>query len=127
MCKVDDQLELTCNISGSYLRWILTVGDEQGMLQELRRNINFQDGSQQTSQVTVNSTATFTFMRTSNQNILPLVSMLVINSVSRDLNGVMVHCVDVNALMTASTTIRLFDMSIYIIIIVFACDGLFYI
>ena len=112
VCKVGNQLELTCNISGSYLRWILAVGDEQGMLQEHRRNINSQDESQQISQVVVNST-TFTFMRTSSQDILPLGSTLVINSVSRDLNGVMVYCVDVNASRAVSTTIHLFDMGIY--------------
>ena len=111
VCEVGDQLELTCNISGSYLRWILTMGNEQGMLQEHRRNINSQDGSQQISQVMVNFT-TFTFMRTSSRDILPLDSTLVINSVSRDLNGVMVYCVDVNASRSVSTTIHLFDMGI---------------
>ena len=107
VCEVGDQLELSCNISGSFLRWSFTVGTEQGMLQEYRRNINNEGGSQLASNViTVNST-TFTFMRTSDQGILPLVSTLVINFVSRDLNGVTVYCVDVIASMTASTTVHL--------------------
>ena len=107
VCEVGDQLELSCNISGSFQRWSFTVGTEQGMLQEYRRNINNEDGSQLASNViTVNST-TFTFMRTSDQGILPLVSTLVINFVSRDLNGVTVYCADVSASMSASTTIRL--------------------
>lgn len=85
------------------------MGNEQGILQEYQRNINREGGSQQASDVTVNST-TFTFMRTSAQDSLPLVSTLVISFVGRDLNGVVVHCIDVGASVTAMTTIRLFEV-----------------
>ena len=106
VCRVGDQLELTCNSTGSFLRWIFTIGNEQGVPQEYRRNINSQDGSQQMSMIEVNST-TFTFMRISDQGVLPLISTLVINSVSSTLNGTVVHCVDVGTSTTASTTVHL--------------------
>ena len=108
VCQVGDQLELICNSTGSFLRWILTVGNDQGVPQEYRRNINSQDGSQQMSMIEVNST-TFTFMRISDQGMLPLISTLVINSVSNDLNGTVIHCVDVGTSMTVSTTLHLID------------------
>ena len=107
VCEVGDQLELSCNISGSFQRWIFTVGTEQGMLQEYRRNINNEGGSQLASNMIMVNSTTFTFMRTSDQGILPLVSTLVINFVSRNLNGVIVDCVDVYASMTASTIVHL--------------------
>ena len=86
------------------------MGNDQGAPQEYRRNINSHDGSQQISVIAVNSTS-FTFMRTSAQGSSPLISTLVINSVSRDLNGTVVHCLDVGTSMITSTTIHLFDRS----------------
>ena len=106
VCRVGDPLELTCSSSGNFSRWTFSAGNEQGVPQEYRRNINTQDGSQQMSMINVNST-TFTFMRTSSQGMLPLVSTLVIDSVNRYLNGTEVHCLDLATTTTASTTIRL--------------------
>ena len=85
--------------------------NEQGSLQEYPRLIS-QDGSQQTheSEITVNST-TFTFMRTSAEQISPLTSTLVVSSVNSALNGIEVQCVDVGTSTTAMTTIHLYDTS----------------
>ena len=118
VCEVGDQVQLTCSINGNFMRWNLTVGNEQGVPQEYQRNINSQDGSQQTSHVTVNST-TFTFMRNSQRHRLPLVSTLVISIVSRDLNGVVVYCTDVGMSITAATTICLFEVGKGLIIIMY--------
>ena len=109
VCQIGDPLELTCSTTGSFLRWTLTVSNEQGTPQEYQRNINSQDGSWQTSEVIVNST-TFTFMRTSDQDSLPLVSTLVVSFVGRDLNGVVLYCTDVGASVTSVTTIRLLEV-----------------
>ena len=114
VCREGDPLELTCSSSGNFSRWVFMVGNEQGVPQEYRRNINSQDGSQQVSMIELNST-TFTFMRTSNQGLLPLISTLVIESVNRYLNGTEVHCLDVATTTTASTTIHLFDMSMFVV------------
>ena len=111
-CQVGDPLELTCNTTGNFLRWIFTVCDDQGVPLEHRRNINSQDESQQMSEIHVNST-TFTFTRISDQGMHPLISTLAIDSVSRDLNGTEVYCVDVGTSTTASTTIRHFNMGVF--------------
>ena len=66
--------------------------------------------SAQMSEIRVNST-TFTIMRTSAQHSLPLISTLVIDSVSSALNGTVVNCKDVGTSMTASTTIRRINRS----------------
>ena len=118
VCRVGDPLELTCSSSGSFSRWTIRVGNEQGVThEEYRWNINSQDVSEQVSMIELNST-TFTFMRTSSQGSLPLVSMLVIDSVNRYLNGTEVHCLDVIIATTASTTIRLFDMGTFVVYMV---------
>ena len=116
VCQAEDQLELTCITNGTFVRWSFTVRNDQGRLQEYPRFIS-QDGTQQTheSQITVNST-TFTFMRTSAQGSSPLTSTLVVNSVSSALNGTVVHCEDAETSMTATTTIHLFDTSMYTVI-----------
>ena len=89
------------------------MGNEQGVPQEYLRNINSQDVSEQVSMTELNST-TFTFMRTSSQGMLPLVSTLVIDSVNRYLNGTEVHCLDLVTATTASTIIRLFDRRMFV-------------
>jgi hypothetical protein len=114
VCQVGDPLELTCSSTGSFIRWTITVSNEQGVPQEYRRSINSQDASQQVSMIQVNSTS-FTFMRTSDQGMLPLISMLVIDSVNRYLNGTKVYCLDVATSTNVSTTIRLFDMSMFVV------------
>ena len=82
--------------------------NEVGRFQEYPRFISY-DGAEQTSNIRVNST-TFTFMRTSAQgSSSPLISTLLIDSVSSTLNGTVVHCMDVGASMTTSTTIHLYD------------------
>ena len=113
VCQAGDELQLTCSTNGTFIRWSFTVRNDQGRLQQYQRFIS-QDGTRQTheSVITVNSII-FTFMRTSAQGDSPLISTLVINSVNRDLNATTINCEDAETSMTASTTIRLFDMSTY--------------
>ena len=110
VCRVGDPLELTCNLSGIFLEWSFTVGNEQGVPRNYRETIHFQDFSE--PMLLVNST-TFTFMKTYNQGMLPLISTLVIDSVNRYLNGTEVHCLDKETYATASTTIHLFENSMF--------------
>ena len=123
VCQVGDQLELTCNNNETVIKWSFTVNNDQlrrtGLL-EYPRFINTEDESQQISEVTVNSTI-FTFMRISARGSLPMISTLVINSVSRNLNGTVVHCTDVGTSTTASTTIHLFGTSTWYSGILVSC------
>ena len=56
--------------------------------------------------VTVNSTM-FTYSRLSARDRLPLISRLIISSVSEGLNGVEVSCMDLEASESTTTTIRI--------------------
>ena len=99
VCQIGEQLELTCSVTGKFLRWefsvtgtftpIISAGGPSGVPPPL----------------TVNSTV-FTFSRLS---IQPLISTMTVNSVSEGLNGVQVHCVDEEASESATTTIHIID------------------
>ena len=62
----------------------------------------------QTQNLRVNSTL-FTFLRSSVQNIVPLVSILTINATSDRLNGTMVTCSDIETSESVSTTISIIN------------------
>ena len=55
--------------------------------------------------ITINTTIMITFSRLSNQSSLPLISRMLINSVSEGLNGVQVECVA--ATEVATTTVHI--------------------
>lgn len=52
---------------------------------------------------------TFHYSRSSAENMLPLVSTLLIRPVSEDLNGTVVNCTDVTTADTVSTMIDVLD------------------
>ena len=112
VCRVGDQLQLTCTASTEFLEWNVStrVTNEQGRLEEFSTFINSRDMAQQSMPVVVNGSS-FTFMRISGRNVTPLNSTLSIDSVSIGLNGTVVRCMDagVNAMSSASTTIQIFD------------------
>jgi hypothetical protein len=106
VCDVGDPVNLTCTASVEFIRWNITVVNDQGIIEEITANSNSGDASQQMSQRVINST-TFIFMRSSAQNG-PLVSTLSIDSVSIGLNGTVVRCVEVGGSMaSASSTIHI--------------------
>ena len=111
VCRVGDQLNLTCTASVDFIRWSISLVNEFGTLEEITAQSNSLDESQQITQRTVNST-TLTFMRSSAQGASPLISTLFINSLSISLNGTLVHCMEVGGSMTsASTTIYIIELS----------------
>ena len=108
------QLELTCSTNVSILGWKSSpLQNEQGQVQTFMRFISSVGTSQQVSNMTVNSTL-FNVSRVSSQDESPLVSRLVINPVTKSLNGTRVNCTELamnneNAAM-ASTTIYVIDL-----------------
>ena len=112
MCHVGDPLGITCRASVQFIRWSILQVNEQGSLEMVTTDadINSRD-TNQISQRVVNS-ATFTFMRSSAQRALPLISTSSIDSINIGLNGTVVRCADVGDPMTsASTTIQIIDIS----------------
>ena len=113
VCQAGDPLELTCITNGTIIRWTFTARNSLGRLIEYGPTfISAQDEAQQRSEIRVNSTI-FISMRTSARNRSPLISTMVINSISSDLNGTVVNCEDIGNSITVSTTIHYIDKSMY--------------
>ena len=106
VCQEGDQLELTCNTSNTLHRWRFTAIPESGPAVTYMRTVSSIGSTGVDSEpITINSTIMVTFSRLSIQNELPLISRMVINSVSEGLNGVRVECVA--APEAATTTIHI--------------------
>ena len=106
VCQTGEQLELTCSLTGRFLRWEFTVRLENGALMTLMPAVTSGGTSGVPPSIMINST-TFTFLRLSTQ---PLTSIMTVSAVSEGLNGVQVNCVDVETSESTSTTIRLVDI-----------------
>ena len=107
VCDIGDPLQLTCRASVQFISWSIMVINDEGRLEDITAFSNSIDTAQQSSSIVVNS-STFSFIRISDQGASPLISTLTIDSVSMDLNGTAVRCMDANNPMTsASTTIHI--------------------
>ena len=79
-----DQLELTCNVTGSVLEWRINVTSSARIY---RRGVRSDSQTDlQTSHLMINNSI-LTFSRISDENGLPLVSRLLISPVNENLNG----------------------------------------
>ena len=105
VCQAGDQLELTCSLSGTFLRWQFTAVRESGVPETYVRTVSSGGTTGVVSSpFIINSTIEITFVRLSTQ---PLTSRMTISSVSEGLNGVQVNCIDVAISESAATTIRI--------------------
>ena len=98
VCQAGDKLELTCSVTGTFLRWEFTVPGAQIPSTAI---VTAGGPSGVPLPVMVNSTR-LTFSRLSTQ---PLTSTMTVSTISEGLNGVQVNCVDVETSESASTTI----------------------
>ena len=111
VCHVGDPLQLTCTASAQFIRWSIAVVNEQGREQEITVSRNSRDSSPPPRERLINSTS-FIFTRISAEDVLPLISTLVINSTSIGLNGTVVHCMNAShPMVAASTTIKIVNNS----------------
>ena len=100
------QLELTCTVTGGFLAWTFNVfcGNESTVTNILRNILSTDSAGGAMSELIFNSTV-FNFSRTSAQDMLPVMSRLLINPVSDGLNGTVINYVDVETSEVSSTTI----------------------
>ena len=109
VCRVGDPLQLTCTASVINIQWRFTVANEQGVDEEFMSFSTASAMSNRSVIIQVNST-TFTLIRNSSRNDLPLTVTLSIDSVGTSLNGTVVSCNDPgNSTVSASTTIQIID------------------
>ena len=105
VCQAGDQLELTCIVSGAFLRWQFTVIREDGTVPTFISDIS-SGGTTDVFLPRMPNSTSFTFSRLSTQ---PLMSRMTITPVSEGLNGVQVSCIDRVTSESATTTIRIID------------------
>ena len=106
-----DQLELICTTTGRFLEWsfsLVSTGETTTVTRYLRVLSTSAVVSWISPVIVANSS--FTFSRISVQNTLPLISRLLINPVSAELNGTVVNCTDiVETSETASTLVQIIN------------------
>ena len=102
VCQVGGQLELTCTVTGMFLRW------EVFNNASYTRLVSSVGSTPAILPFTINST-TFTYSRVSGPNVQPLKSRLTISPVTASLNGSVVTCVDEVTQEISSTTIYIID------------------
>ena len=108
VCRVGDQLELTCTSSSTVHRWEFIV---------LPENISYTTtpitsaGTSGVPQPLTFSGSVITFLRLSGQDALPLISRTIVNPVRSGLNKTVVNCFEGISLTdsVATTTIRIID------------------
>ena len=107
VCQEGDQLELMCNTTtGIDHQWLFTVFPE---------NVSYtvapvsSIGESGIPMPLLISASMITFSRLSDQNVLPLMSRVTINSVSRGLNKTVVSCCELDTNLVATTTIQIID------------------
>ena len=107
---VGDSLQITCTASvANTIEWSFTVVNHQGRDESVTTFSTAGSLSSQSVLIQVNST-TFTLIRNSSQNVLPLIVTLSIDSVSVGLNGTVVNCRDPrHSMISASTTIQIIN------------------
>ena len=102
------QLELTCTTTGSLLEWsFLLVPEGEKTARPYARVLHSQSVPA-TSDLEVNSII-FIFLRISAEGSLPVISRLLINPVTDELNGTLVNCTDVLASETTSTSVSIMN------------------
>ena len=105
VCYVGDRLESTCNSTDSILKWQLTFFIEDGSTTQLLP-VPLISSTALNEIIRVVNTSTLTFSRISERGLdIPLVSRLVIDSVSKSLNGTNITCMEVNTAAMATTTL----------------------
>ena len=108
VCK-GDQLELICTTTGKFLEWSFSlIPTEETTAVTHFRHLSASSSFSAITLVLGNSSITFS--RISAQYALPLISRLLINPVSAELNGTEVNCTDiVETSETASTLVQIIN------------------
>ena len=101
-----DQLELTCTTTGSHLEWRFKAIRRNATTATEFSRIMLATGSASDAmtQLVINSIV-FSFSRTSAEDSLPVMSRLLITSVSISLNGTVINCEDLGTSEVSSSTV----------------------
>ena len=104
------QLEVTCTTTESFLRWNITLYQEAMTTgsDTFTRTVSSFGSTSEVSPLTINSSM-FTFIRTSTEGHVPLMSTLLINPVTRMLNRTTVTCMQVSSPGSSTTVLHIIE------------------
>ena len=109
VCRVGDRLEITCNTTQRALTWNLTV---IGATNSITRTLSTTTLNQE---IVMTNSASLIFSRVSELRASPLISMLLVPSVSQGLNGTRITCMEgTDTTYTATTTVYIYGGSLRI-------------
>ena len=104
VCNVGDRIEVNCTTNASVLTWNFMYISENGMVEEHSDIIISSTAMTQLTRMINSSIVTFT--RRSEPRNSPLISSRTIDSVSMDLNGTRITCMEFGA--TTEVTIAIY-------------------
>ena len=110
VCQERDQLELTCNTTGIDHRWEFVVFPEN--MSHTTTPVT-SIGVSGIPQPLMISFSTITFSRLSDQNVQPLISRVIIDPVSSNLNRTVVNCVEGMNSLVSTTIIQIIDSQLF--------------
>ena len=112
ICQVNkEHLYLTCNASLESITWNLLQRNDNGSLVDIFNEITFStDGARTFGELILNTSILF-YRRVSRQYDMPLITELLIDSVSLYMNETVIRCSNkrTQPVMSASTTIKIID------------------
>ena len=103
VCNVGDRLEVNCTTNANVLTWSLMYISENGMVEEHSDIIISSTAMTQLTRM-INSSIV-TFSRRSEPRSSPLISSMIIGSVTVGLNGTRITCMEFGATTEATTVI----------------------
>ena len=107
VCYVRDRLEVICNSTGSVLKWLIYFQLEDGSTAQLLP-VPLISSTTFNEVIRVVNTSTLTFSRISERGFeLPVVSRLVIDTISSILNGTGIIYMEDNSAAMATTTVHI--------------------
>ena len=115
LCPGVQHMTLMCSTNHIYLEWnVLTIRPPSLRIHETR-SIPYLDQNIVVSPILINS-VNFTFSRVSSPGELPLMSTMIINNVTSNLEGTVIRCTGLNSSSVSSvvlmTRIHIYDINI---------------
>ena len=114
VCPGEKQTILMCSTNHIYLEWNVSTVRQPSLHIHETRSIPYFDQNIVVLPILINS-ANFTFFRVSSPLTLPLVSIMIINNVTSNLEGTVISCTGLNSSSVSSvvlmTAIHVYDIN----------------
>ena len=114
ICPGVQHMTLMCSTNHIYLEWNVSTIRQPSLRIHETRSIPYLDQNIAVSPILINSVS-FTFSRVSSPGELPLMSTMIINNVTSNLEGTVISCTGLNSSSVSSvvlmTAIHIYDIN----------------